>query len=175
MSHSLAPRRTSLHSTVNRLSAPGSMELSSLFRNFIRYWAGMKANYHGEIHDEPAPMPVEICVRWNGPVRGTLVLRCFADFSKRVQKNFDSSWTPMVEKELLGELATLFCVHLINSYWSRDFFEMGPVLARPSHPGDWPPRTADATCNLSVDQQWVELRLWVDSAQEQKNLIGDQT
>ena len=64
---------------------------------------------------------------------------------------------------LLQEGTSLFAIYVIQSLWMTDFYEWGPVLARPSHPRDWPEDRPQAFCALESGGEAVELRLWTGS------------
>jgi hypothetical protein len=143
---------------------PHSRDLAVHFEKFVKYWAGRAAvEYLGPTSGDTVDMPVEVSVRWKGSVGGTLVIRCYRDFLKWLMESRD--YKPLnlfTEKEIFHEMSTLYCVYLIQYFWLSEIFEMGLVLPRFSTPQDWPLREPDATCGLLVEQNPVEIRLWMD-------------
>src|SRR5579863_2179150 len=85
-------RRTNLmFTTLERLEPntpkPLSHILASYFQKFINYWTQTDIRFLGDLRGEMVDMPVEICVRWNGNIRGTLIVRCDDDFTKWFSRN----------------------------------------------------------------------------------------
>ncbi len=143
---------------------PHSMDLAVHFEKFVKYWAGKAGvEYLGPVAEDPIEMPVEVSVRWKGSMGGTLVIRCYPDFLKWLMESRD--YKPLnlcTEKEIFHEMSTLYCVYLIQYFWISDLFELGLVLPRASTSRDWPVREPDSTCGLLVEQNPVEIRLWID-------------
>jgi|SRR5579872_4356418 len=143
---------------------PHSMDLAMHFEKFVKYWAGKaEVDYLGPAAEGPMDMPVEVSVRWKGSVSGTLVIRCYHEFLDWLMESRD--YKPLnlcTVKEIFHEMSTLYCVYLIQYFWLSEIFEMGLVLPRLSTPKDWPVPEPDATSSLLVDQNPVEIRLWID-------------
>lgn len=142
---------------------PCSMDLAKHFHHFVKYWAGKDVDYLGEAAEGPVEMPVELAVRWNGSVKGHLVVRCFPEFMKWLSESRD--YKPLhlcTGNEIFSEMATLYCIYLIQQFWLSEDFQMGPILPRPSTPAHWPAREPHATCSLLVENNPVEIRLWMD-------------
>jgi hypothetical protein len=66
--------------------------------------------------------------------------------------------------EWLNKMGTLYCVYLIQNFWLTDEFNVGPILSRPPTPRDWHPGEADSSCGLRINQDSVEISLWMDDA-----------
>ena len=65
---------------------------------------------------------------------------------------------------IFQEMVTLYSIFLAHSMWVDEFFELGPILARPCRPKDWPPlNQSHSFCAVGVDQEPVEIRLWLDT------------
>lgn len=143
------------------------MDLAKCFQRFVEYWAGRSVDFLGQVPDEIVEMPVEVSLKWKGPVGGTLVIRCYREFLTWLRDSRD--YKPLhlcTEKEIFNEMATLCCLHVIQSFWIKDIAGLGLILPRPSTPEAWPLREPDATCSLLAGPNPVEIRLWVDEAPE---------
>ena len=142
---------------------PCSMDLAKHFDRFVKYWAGANMEYLGQVSDHTIEMPVELMVRWKGSVSGTLVIRCFPDFIEWLTESRD--YRPLnlcTGKEIFREMTTLYGIYLIQQFWLTENFELGPILPRSSTQAQWPAREPHATCSLLVDNNPVEIRLWMD-------------
>ena len=143
---------------------PHPMDLAMHFQKFVKYWAGKaEVEYLGPTGANTIDMPVEVSVRWKGSVSGTLVIRCYREFLNWLMESRD--YKPLnlcTEKEIFHEMSTLYCVYLIQYFWISELFELGLVLPRPSTPQNWPVRDPDSTCSLLVEQNPVEIRLWLE-------------
>jgi hypothetical protein len=148
-------------------SIPCSMELATHFQKFVEYWAGVGVDYLGMAPDDPLEMPVEVSLKWKGPITGTLIIRCFPEFLHWLKESRD--YKPLhlcTQKEIFHEMSTLYCIYLIQSFWIKEASELGLILPRASRPSDWPRREPDATCSLLAGHNPVEIRLWMDGAPE---------
>jgi len=146
---------------------PCSMDLATHFQKFVDYWAGGGVDYLGTAPDDTVEMPVEVSLKWKGPVAGTLVIRCFPEFLGWLKES--RAYKPLhlcTEKEIFNEVSTLYCIYLIQSFWIKEASELGLILPRPSGPKDWPRREPDATCSLLAGPNPVEIRLWVEEHRE---------
>ncbi len=142
---------------------PCSMDLAAHFQKFVDYWSKGGVEYLGTVSDEPLDMPMEVTLKWKGPVGGTLVVRCYPEFLNWLKESRD--YRPLnlcTEKEIFNELTTLYCIFLIHSFWIREISALGLILPRPSTPKDWPLREPDATCSILAGTNPVEIRLWVE-------------
>ncbi len=139
------------------------MDLSTLFRGFVQYWAGGDAEYNGQALEDREDMPEEIKIRWKGSLSGILVIRCQRSFLKWLEEKRNSKLPRSGSgRELFNEMATLYCIYLVQNFWVSELFELGLILPRPSAPRDWPPRDPNATCQLLVDTHPLEIRFWAD-------------
>lgn len=157
-----AENKTTLERTTPSL-LPCSLDLATCFHKFVKYWAGADVDYLGYAAEGPLEMPVEVTIRWKGSVSGTLVIRCYQGFLDWLKDSRD--YKPLylcTEKEIFNEMNTLYCIHLIQSFWLTEIYQLGPIVPRPSTPESWPVREPDATCGLLVEQNPVEIRLWVE-------------
>jgi len=142
---------------------PSSLELAEHFQRFVKYWAGSDVEYRGRASEDAVEMPVELMVRWKGSVGGTLVVRCYPNFIHWLSESRD--YRPLnlfTGKKIFSEMATLYSLYLIQQFWLTENFELGPVLPRPSTRSQWPAREPHATCALWVEDNPVEIRLWMD-------------
>jgi hypothetical protein len=141
---------------------PSSMDLATHFQKFVKYWADADLQYLGPIREDVSNMPVEVSVKWKGTIGGRIVIRCRPEILKWLRESRD--YKPLnlcTENEIFNEMSSLYAVYLIYSFWMSDFSEMGLILPRPSTAADWPHKEPDATCALSVQNNLVEIRLWV--------------
>ena len=147
-----------------KIAVPKSMDLAVHFEKFVEYWAGKNpVDYLGPVGDPPCDMTAEVTLRWMGTVSGTLVIRCHQDFLlwlKSVRSYKPSHLS--TEKEIFHEMATLYVVYLIQSFWLSEIFELGLIIPRPSTPDQWPVREPNVTCSLLAGDHPVEIRFWMD-------------
>src|ERR1700733_4204322 len=121
---------------------PHTMELTVLFREFMAYWAGLKTEFLDWGTVQPSVKSVEYIVRWNGSVKGTLVVRSSERLLDKLMDRFREMDKGFPNKTaLLQEMVTLYTVFLINSTWMDEYFNLGPILARPCKPEDRPSMT----------------------------------
>lgn len=143
---------------------PHTLELSTLFSDFLSYWSGLESRFlEGSPAQGPAD-PVELIVRWNGSVNGALVLRASKTLLRKLTMALGEKGQDFHEPmAAFREMATLYATYLAHSLWVDEFFELGPILSRPSSPRDWPSRTqCHAYSALSVDGDLLEIRFWLD-------------
>lgn len=150
------------HTPVSRRLIPHSLELTVLFREFAHYWTGLKT----EIPERKAPVeildPLECTVRWTGSVRGTLVIRASRKLLDQWMEIFREKGVEVPDKEsLYREMCSLYAIFVAHFMWSDEFYKLGPLLARPSTPKDWPAEGPQSLCAVEVDGEPVEIRLWL--------------
>ena len=149
---------------------PHSADLGRLFQHFVQYWTTRDSRLYFTLPEAREPDTVDLSVRWDGPVRGFLSLRCRAPFPQWLEKNTAAGVLAPDTRDLFGEMAVLYCVQLIRTFWEDRFMEVGPILVRASGPTEWPSREADAACRVEVGAHPVDIRLWVlDRRAEPKN------
>ena len=144
-------------------SKPVSHLLANLFQKFMKYWTQTDIRFLGNLPEEIVDMPVELCVRWNGNVRGTLIIRFHDDFMKWFNEN--KNYRPLnicAGKEMLNEMIAEYCAYLISNFWKPELVKIGPLLPRPCRPEDWPTQAPAAAFGVLVDQHPVEIRFWTD-------------
>jgi hypothetical protein len=145
--------------------SPSSLDLSRHFEKFVDYWAAAKYEYLGPIQGGLSDLPVEVSVRWKGTIGGRIVIRCRPEFLNWLQESRDDKPAHMrTENEIFHEMSSLYSVYLIFCFWMSDFSEMGMIQPRSSTPADWPSAEPTATCGLLVQDNPVEIRLWVGAA-----------
>jgi len=148
------------------VTVPHTLELTVLFNEFMAYWAGLKTEVMDWGLAQPSSKPVEFIVRWNGSVKGALVIRSSERLMDKLRsalqekgKDFDS------RTAVFQEMVTLYSIFLINSMWMDDLFNLGPLMARPCGAQDRPPMTqSHSFCAIGVEREPVEIRLWLDPA-----------
>jgi hypothetical protein len=144
---------------------PTSMDLGGHFEKFVKYWADPEFQYRGPIQDDLPGMSSEVSIRWKGEVGGRIVIRCHPKFLRWLEESRDTKPSHMqTETEIFREMSSLYAVYLIYCFWMSDFSEMGMIQPNPSTPADWPVRKPSATCSLLVQNNPVEIRLWVGAA-----------
>jgi hypothetical protein len=142
---------------------PLSHILASYFQKFINYWTQTDIRFLGDLRGEMVDMPVEICVRWNGNIRGTLIVRCDDDFTKWFSRNRNVRFSDACTgKEMLDEMIAEYGAYLICNFWKPELLEIGPLLPRPCRPEDWPVETPAAAFGVLVDKHPVEIRFWIE-------------
>src|SRR5579859_1329273 len=111
-----------------QMTVPTAAELGGLFIKFCAYWAGKESNYQGEIPEKKPSLPLEWTVRWEGAVRGMLVIRYAAEFSNCLQKNPGFPHPNFSDQDLPREMASLYGAYVIHSFWAEKFREIGPII-----------------------------------------------
>jgi hypothetical protein len=145
------------------LFLPRSLDLFTLFKGFVQYWAGGDVECRGQILEDQREMPEELKIRWKGSLSGTLVIRCQSPFLQWLEEKRNSRLPrPGNGREFFCDMTVLYCIYLIQNFWVSELFELGLILPRPSSPRDWPAREPDATCRLLVDTHPLEIRFWAD-------------
>jgi len=146
---------------------PHTLELTVLFREFIKYWTGFQTRIP-ELHSlKSLADPIEYATRWNGSVKGTLVLRTSHRFQQKLMNFFQEKGVSVSSgNALFQEMVTLYSIFLIHYAWMNELFELGPILARPSRPALWPAVEPHAFCAVEAEGELVEIRLWLDGSQE---------
>lgn len=146
----------------HRRSIPHSLELTVLFREFAHYWTGLKTEIPVKKIPREMADPMECTVRWTGSVRGTLVLRCSRTLVDRWMGIFREKGMEVQDGgAVYREMASLYAIFLAHFMWSNEFYELGPLLSRPSTPKDWPAEEPQSSCAVEVDGEPVEIKLWL--------------
>ncbi len=147
----------------NTPTMPISHLLANFFQKFIKYWTQTDIQFLGNLQEEVVEMPVELCVRWNGNARGTLIIRCYDDFIKWFTQN--KNYKPLnvcTGKEILIEMISEYCTYVVCNFWKPELLEIGPLLPRPCHQEDWPSQLPAAAFGVLVGKHPVEIRFWID-------------
>ncbi|GEM_PF-2194872 len=148
---------------------PHSLELTVLFREFVQYWTGFRTKIPDLGVRPSLADPVEYATRWNGSVKGTLVLRSSNRLLEKLAAFFQDQGASVPSKNaLFQEMATLYSIFLVHYAWMDELFELGPILARPSRPALWPPDQPHAFCAVEVEGEPVEIRLWLDGPRQSR-------
>lgn len=166
MTSNLAVKPDIPATTIYSPRLPHALELTVLFREFVHYWTGFST-----VIPEPGPPqgpadPVEFATRWNGSVKGTLVLRASRGFLEKLAQNFQEKGANACGNALLQEMTTLYSIFLVHYAWMDELFELGPILARPSQPSLWPSGKPHASCAVEVEGEPVEIRLWLGDSKK---------
>lgn len=146
---------------------PHPVELAALFQQFVRYWSGSECKYRPGNSSRHLEKPAELYVHWAGSIRGILLLRVPRVFLEEL----GDCWSlqklnfPSLE-ELFREMGVLFSVYLMHSLWVDEFFEMGPIITRPSRMPEGPDGGPRVACALEVDRQPVEIGLWMEASRK---------
>ncbi len=154
--------------TTNRtIPVPHTLELTVLFREFMAYWTGLKTEILDWGKVQSPVTPVELMVHWKGTVKGTLVVRTTQGLLDKLMEVFQEKGVEINgSSALFKEMVTLYAIFLVHYMCADEFLELGPILARPSQPKDWPPlKESHSFCAVGVDHEPVEIRLWIDSAE----------
>ena len=163
MTTHLAVKPSSPPVTLPSPRLPHSLELTVLFREFIRYWTGFQTRIPDSGPTPNLPEPIEYATRWNGSVKGTLVLRASNRLLEKLAAFFQDKGLGVSSRNaLFQEMATLYSIFLVHYAWMDELFELGPILARPSRPSLWPAVEPHAFCAIEVEGEPVEIRLWLD-------------
>ena len=166
MSSNLAVKQDSSLHSIHSLRSPHALELTVLFREFIRYWTGFNTSIPESYSSQGPKDPVEYFTRWNGSANGTLVLRTSQHFTEKLAQNSQEKGANVGGHARLQEMATLYSIFLVRYAWMDDLFELGPILARPSQSALWPSGEPHAFCAIDVEGEPVEIRLWLGHSKE---------
>lgn len=143
---------------------PHALELTVLFRELVHFWTGLRTEIPTSDSPQSPEDPIEFATRWNGSVKGTLVLRASRRLAESLKWVFeDKEKKAAGGNALLQEMTTLYSIFLVRYAWMDELFEMGPILARPSKPEFWPSTAPHAFCAVRVAGEPVEIRLWMDA------------
>jgi hypothetical protein len=122
------------------VKVPHTLELTALFREFMSHWAGAKTEFLDWGTVQPAAQSMECIVRLNGTVKGALVIRSTERLLGRLMVLFQEKGKGGQDKAgVFQEMTALYSMYLINSVWMDEFFNLGPIFARPCGPQDRPP------------------------------------
>lgn len=166
MTSNLAVKPDTPATTAYSPRLPHALELTVLFREFVHYWTGFRTMIPESGSPQAPTDPVEFATRWNGSVKGTLVLRTSRRFLEKLAQNFQEKGTNAGGNTLLQEMATLYSIFLVHYAWMEELFELGPILARPSQPSLWPSSEPHASCAVEVEGEPVEIRLWLSGSKK---------
>jgi len=145
--------------------SPSSLDLANHFEKFVNYWAAAEYEYLGPLPKGLCGLQTEVSVHWKGHMGGRIVIRCNSGFLRWLQESRDDKPAHMrTEKEIFHEMSSLYSVYLIFCFWMSDFMEMDMIQPHSSTPADWPSAEPTATCGLLVQDNPVEIRLWIGAA-----------
>ncbi len=140
---------------------PRFMDMAKIFEKLLGYWSEPRVEYLGSAADYDPALSVEKTIKWNGSFQGTVSFRFSRKFQFWLLNRMESrAKGPLAEMDLMDEIPSTFCVQLVDRFWGREVFKMGPLTSRGS--GKNPMEKTQSSCAVLVDGHRVEIRLWVD-------------
>jgi hypothetical protein len=143
---------------------PNAYELAELVDHVVSDWAFFSAQPAGQPAQGPAALDLEYTVQLRGPVNCLLVMR--ADRSLGRALAVASTGDPSAAEEgrdAFKELVNLVAGHLLTTFFGGSELNFEPFLPQPSVPAVWPLSEPDSQSVVMVEQNPLELRLWLES------------
>lgn len=125
-------------------------------------WAFLPTAPIGLPADGPVEMAMEWSVRLSGPALCFLNLRTVPEMALLIAQNVQGvDQVPDGGEDAFREFVNIFCGHLLTYLWGQSGKSFDPFLPIPTTPSDWPGAEPSAACVFIVENNPIEIRLWI--------------
>jgi hypothetical protein len=149
----------------NSIPVPTTDELYDFFNTFIYKWLKLPSKKVAAVENDIQILPNEEGLLFSEPAPGILVLRTSEAFATGLAKLAKLKEVPT---DLFLEMIVVFWHRFVGNFWKLDSRQLPPILFKKTFPRHWPDRKPDSHLIVFILEQPVELRIWVNLSEEEK-------
>jgi hypothetical protein len=129
----------------------------------LQSWANLSSHYIGMPAEGPAPLPLELSIRFSAPFFIFLNIRTTSDMTQVIIRSIrGQSIFPISDEEVFKEFSNFLSDRLMGYLWGNNRRPFKPDQQFFSTPQNWPIGEPAACAAFIVENLPIEIRLWTE-------------